>query len=137
MNDVAIIPPPSFESMRLAFVLAEDRLGHDPEFRNFFVRSFDLDSVGLARPGYLRAPSGTAYALIFIGRSGEAFPSGVEIHAIVPALEPIDEARTDRDLWAILQWMIAGIGGAWTIEALQATGRLFRIPAADLPAADL
>jgi hypothetical protein len=130
MSDVSIIPAPPLEGTRLAFVLAEDRLGHYPEFRNFFVRGFELDRVGLARPGYLRAPSGTAYALIFVGRSGEAFPSGLEIHAVVPALEPLDEAQTDRDLWAILHWMIAGIGGAWTIDALQATGRLFRIPAA-------
>ena len=129
MSNVSIIPEPLLEGTRLAFVLAEDRLGHYREFRDFFVRSFELDRIGLARPGYLCAPSGTVYALIFIGRSGEAFPSGLEIHAVVPALEPRDEAQTDRDLWAILQWMIAGIGGAWTIEALQATGRLFRIPA--------
>jgi hypothetical protein len=130
MSNVSIVPAPLLDGMRLAFVLAEDRLGHYAEFRDFFVRSFDLARVGLTRPGYLRAPSGMDYVLIFIGRSGEAFPSGVEIHAIVPALEPLDEVQTDRDLWAILLWMIAGVGGAWTIEALQATGRLFRIPAA-------
>ncbi len=130
MTGVSIIAAPPLEGTRLAFVLAEDRLGHYAEFRDFFVRSFDLDRVGLTRPGYLRAPSGTAYALIFIGRSGEAFPSGVEIHAVVPALEPLDDAMVDRDLWAILQWVVEGVGGAWTIEALQATGRLFRIPAA-------
>lgn len=125
-----IIAPPSLIGMRLAFVLAEDRLGHYPEFRDFFVRSFDLGRVGLSRPGYMRAPSGTAYALVFIGRSGEAFPSGVEIHAIVPALEPLDEAQVDQDLWAFLRWLVAGVGGDWTVEALEATGRLFRIPAA-------
>lgn len=129
MTGVSIIAAPPLDGMRLAFVLAEDRLGHYGEFRDFFVRSFDLDRVGLARPGYLRAPSGTAYALIFIGRSGEAFPSGIEIHAIVPALEPLDEGQVDYDLWAILQWIVEGVGAAWTIEALQATGQLFRIPA--------
>jgi hypothetical protein len=130
MTGVAIIAPPALHEMRLARVLAEDRLGHYPEFRDFFVRSFDLDRVGLARPGWLRAPSGAAYALIFIGRSGEPFPSGVEIHAVVPALEPLDEAQVDRDLWAILQWVVAGVGGVWTVEALQATGQLFRIAVA-------
>ena len=130
MNSVRIIPAPPLEGTRLAFVLAEDQLGHYPEFRELFARSFELDRVGLARPGYLRAPSGTAYALIFIGRSGEAFPSGVEIYAVVPALEPLDEAQTDRDLWAILQWVVEGVGGSWTVDALQATGRLFRIPPA-------
>jgi hypothetical protein len=130
MSNVNVVAAPLLDDMRLAFVLAEDRLGHYAEFGDFFVRAFDLDRVGLARPGYVCAPSGLVYALIFIGRSGEAFPSGVEIHAVVPALEPLDETRVDRDLWAILHWMVAGIGGAWTIEALQATGRLFRIPAA-------
>ena len=70
------------------------------------------------------------YALVFLGRSGEAFPSGVEIHAVVPALEPLDDAMVDRDLWAILCWIVDGVGGEWTVEALQATGRLFRIAAA-------
>lgn len=126
---ITVIPPPPLDGKRLAFVLVEDRLGHYAEFRVFFVRTFDLDRVGLARPGYVQAPSGNAYALIFLGRSGEAFPSGVEIRAIVPALEPLDDAIVDRDLWSILRWMIEGIGGEWTVEALEATGRLFRIPA--------
>jgi len=124
-----IVPPPSLTDMRLAFVLLEDRLNHYPEFRDFFVRAFDLDRIGLAQPGYVQAPSGITYALIFLGRSGEPFPSGVEIHAVVPALEPLDEAMSDRDLWAILRWMIEGIGGDWTTDALDATGRLFRIQA--------
>jgi hypothetical protein len=131
-----VVPPPSLDDKRLAFVLAEDRLGHYDEFRAFFVRAFDLDRVGLAQPGYVQAPSGTIYALVFIGRSGEAFPSGVEVYAVVSALEPIDEAAVDRDLWSIMRWMIDGIGGEWTTEAMETTGRLFRVPAsqdADIP----
>jgi len=131
MTTVSVVPEPSLDGMRLEFVLAEDRLGHYPEFRAFFAKTFDLDRVGLARPGYLRAPSAAIYALVFIGRSGEAFPSGVEIYAVVSALEPIDETSVDRDLWSIMGWMTDGIGGEWTKEALQATGRLFRIPAAE------
>ena len=98
--------------MRLAFVLAEDRLGHYSEFRAFFVRTFDLDRVGLAGPGYVRAPSGTVYAA---------------------ALEPIDETVVDGDLWSILRWMIEGVGGEWTTDAMTATGRLFRIPVSTVP----
>jgi hypothetical protein len=129
MTVVSVVPSPSLDGMRLAFVLAEDRIGHYPEFRAFFVRTFDLDRISLAQPGHVQAPSGTIYALIFIGRSGEPFPSGVEIHAIAPALEPLDETIVDRDLWSIMHWMIEGIGGEWTSDALDATGRLFRIPA--------
>jgi hypothetical protein len=124
-----VVADPSLDGRRLAFVLAEDRLGHYPEFRAFFARVFDLDRVGLTQPGYVQMPSGAIYALIFIGRSGEAFPSGVEILAVVSALEPIDAAIVDRDLWSILRWMIEGIGGEWTAEAMEATGRLFRVPA--------
>ena len=88
---------------------------------------FDLDRVGLTTPGYLTTPSGTIYELVFIGRSGEAFPSGVEIYAIVPALEPLDDAAVDHDLWAILRWMVDGIGGVWSADMLDATGRLYKL----------
>jgi hypothetical protein len=130
VTDVRAIAPPPLEGLRRAFVLAEDRIGHYPEFRRFFAATFGLDREGLARPGYVAAPSGGCYALVFIGRSGEPFPSGVEIHALVPALEPLDEGAVDRDLWAILRWMIEGVGGDWTVRDLDATGRLYRVPAA-------
>jgi len=127
---VTVVEPPDLADKRRALVLAEDRVGHYPEFRDYFVRIFDLDRIGLARPGYLVAPSGGIYELVFVGRSGEAFPCGVEINAIVDALEPIDEGVVDRDLWAILHWMIAGVGTPWSVENLDATGRLYRLPAA-------
>jgi len=130
MADVTVINRPTTVGSRRALVLTEDRLGHYPEFRVFFVRTFDLDRVGLSEPGFVQAPSGLAYALVFIGRSGEPFPAGVEVYAIVPALEPLDDEVVDRDLWAILGWMIDGVGPPWTVEGLQATGRLYRIPAA-------
>jgi hypothetical protein len=130
MTDVKVVAPPPLAGLRRAFVLAEDRIGHYPEFRRFFVETFDLDRDGLKQPGYLAAPSRNSYALVFIGRSGEPFPSGVEIHALAPALEPLDENIVDRDLWAILKWMIAGVGGDWTVRDLEATGRLYRAPAA-------
>jgi hypothetical protein len=130
MTEVAPIKTPSLEGKRLSFALAEDRLAHYPEFRDFFVRTFDLDRKGLSEPGYVRAPSGNAYALIFIGRSGTPFPSGLEIHAIVDAIEPIDGDVLDRDLWSILRWMIGGVGVPWTVEDFDRTGRLYRVPAA-------
>ena len=121
---------PSLEGKRLSFALAEDRLAHYPEFRDFFVRTFDLDRKGLSEPGFVRAPSGTIYALVFIGRSGAPFPSGLEIYAVVDALEPIDGDVLDRDLWSILRWMIDGVGAPWTVEDFDRTGRLYRVPAA-------
>ena len=130
MPDVTVIARPATEDIRAALVLTEDRLGHYPEFRAFFARAFDLDRIGLSEPGFVQAPSGLVYLLVFIGRSGEPFPTGIEIYAIVPALEPLDDEAVDRDLWAILRWMIDGVGAPWTVDELQATGRLYRIPAA-------
>jgi hypothetical protein len=130
MNDVTIIRQQDLSGKRLAFGLSEDRVGHYPEFRAFFARAFDLDRKGLAEPGFVRAPSGIPYILVFIGRSGEPFPTGVEISAVVDALEPIEGGVLDRDLRAILRWMIAGVGGPWTVEELDRTGRLYRAPAA-------
>ena len=130
MTSVTVAAPPDLTDKRRNLVLIEDRVGHYPEFREFFARTFDLARVGLTRPGYLTAPSGGLYELVFVGRSGEPFPSGVEINAIAEALEPLDEAVVDRDLWAILRWMIAGVGSPWSLEDLDATGRLYRLPAA-------
>lgn len=127
---IEVIDAPALAGKRRAFVLMEDRVGHYPEFRAFFDRTFDLGRVGLTRPGYVAAPSGMAYELCFIGRSGEAFPAGVEISVIVDALEPFDDAVVDRDLWEILRWMIEGVGAPWSVEDLDATGMLYRIPAA-------
>lgn len=130
MTGVVAVGKPELAGKRLAFALAEDRVGHYPEFRAFFITAFDLDRVGLSEPGYVRAPSGLVYALVFIGRSGEPFPAGVEIHAVVDALEPVADAVLDSDLWAILRWMIAGVGGAWSLEDFDRTGELYRVPAA-------
>lgn len=128
MTGVEIIEKQDLSGKRLEFALAEDRLGHYAEFRQFFAGAFDLNSKGLSEPGFVRAPSGTSYALVFIGRSGESFPSGLEISAVVDALEPIDGAVLDHDLWAILRWMIDGVGSPWSVEDLDRTGKLYRAP---------
>jgi hypothetical protein len=43
-------------------------------------------------------------------------------------LLPLDETTVDRDLWALLRWMIEGTGGDWTVDDLEATGRLYKVP---------
>ena len=52
-DTVTVVDTPDLRASRRAFVLAEDRVGHYPEFRAFFDRTFDLARVGLSRPGYL------------------------------------------------------------------------------------
>lgn len=130
MTRIEIVDQPRLEGTRRALVLTEDRVGHYPEFRDFFVRRFSLDSSGLSRPGYVRASSGMIYAFVFIGRSGEPFPDGLEIYALPDALEPLDEKSVDNDLWAMLGWIIEGVGGEWRLEDLDATGRLYKLDAA-------
>ncbi|WP_375788488.1 hypothetical protein ACE10Z_14380 [Bradyrhizobium sp. Pha-3] len=130
MTPIEVIENPTLDSKRRAFVLAEDRVGHYPEFREFFVRQFSLETNALSNPGYVRAPSGMVYALVFIGRSGEPFPDGIEIYALPDALEPLNEPEVDADLWALLTWMIAGVGGDWRTEDLDATGRLYQLSVA-------
>jgi hypothetical protein len=127
---VTVVASPDLTGLRRAFVRAEDRIGHYAEFRAFFERVFALDRLGLRVPGYVRAPSGSLYEFVFVGRSGEPFPAGVEISALVADLEPLDEAIVDCDLWAILRWMIEGVGAPWSPADLDGTGRLYRVPAA-------
>jgi hypothetical protein len=45
-------------------------------------------------------------------------------------LEPLNEADLETDLWALLRWMIEGVGGEWRVEELDATGRLYQLAAA-------
>jgi len=130
MTQIEIVDEPELVGTRRALVLTEDRVGHYPEFRNFFVRHFALDTAGLSRPGYVRAPSGMIYALVFIGRSGELFPDGVEVCALPAALEPLNETDVDTDLWALLSWVIEGVGGEWRVDDLTATGKLYQVSAA-------
>jgi hypothetical protein len=120
MTEVEVIEKPSLDGKRSALVLAEDRVGHYPEFREFFIRRFSLDTNSLSKSGYIRGPSGTIYSLVVIGRSGEPFPDGLEVYALVDALEPLSDEDVDTDLWAFLRWMIQGIGGEWKVEDLDA-----------------
>ena len=76
MAAVAVIAKPLAEGTRQALVLTEDRLGHYPEFRDFFVRTFDLDRIGLTEPGFVRAPSGDRVRIGVRGSKRRAFPVG-------------------------------------------------------------
>lgn len=109
-------------------LLTEPSMGHYPEFRAFLARTFGLDADRIGGPGLLSV-EGRFYELVLLGRSGTPFPSGVEIHALLPGLEPLDEDVADRDLWAVLEWLVDGVGGEWSAEDLVTTGRIYRVPA--------
>lgn len=107
-------------------VLTEPSVGHYPQFSAFLTETFGLQQDPLAAPGLLDV-DGRIYELVFIGRSGQPFPAGVEIAALVPGLEPMDTDRTDQDLWAILEWLVEGVGEPWSVEDLRTTGKIYRV----------
>jgi hypothetical protein len=112
---------------RVVPLLAEHDLGHYPQFRTFLARTFGLDDDPFGPPGLLQVDD-RIYEITFVGRSGRPFPDGAEVGALVPGLEPLDETAADRDLWAILHWLVDGVGGDWSSDALATTGRIYRIP---------
>src|ERR1700757_1966588 len=75
MSQVKIVAAPAETDIRLSFLLAEDRLGHYPEFREFFVRKFGLDDAGRDRPGYVQAPSGLLMRSYSSYVGGSRFPA--------------------------------------------------------------
>ena len=64
MTEVEVIEKPSHDGKRTALVLAEDRIGHYPEFREFFIRRFALDTNGLSKAGYIRALRNDLFARV-------------------------------------------------------------------------
>ena len=121
-------PPAALDMTRRELLLVEPQLGQVDAFRNFFRERFALDALGLSRPAYVLTRGGRWLELIFVGRSGEPFPSGVEIHARVPDLEPLDTAAAETDLAEFMQWMFDGVGPPWSGEAWRETARLYRLP---------
>jgi hypothetical protein len=115
---------------RTVFVLAEERLGHYPGFREALVKAFGLSPAHAdgGPPGYFRAASGREYQVVFLSRSGQRFPSGLEIHALVAGFDPVDAEAVDEDVWRFLEWLVPQVGGEWTLEALRSTGKVYRIP---------
>ena len=118
------------QKVRRVFVMAEERLGHYAGFREALAAAFGLSPAHAdgGPPGYFRAASGREYEVVFTSRSGQRFPSGLEIHALVPGFEPINPEATDEDIWHFLEWLIPRVGEEWTLEALKATGKVYKIP---------
>jgi hypothetical protein len=107
-------------------VLSDPDVGHYPEFAAFLVETFELAEKPLESPGLLDV-DGQVYELIFIGRSGRPFPAAIEIAALVPGLEPMNTDQTDKDLWAIMEWLIEGVGEPWSLKALRTTADIYRV----------
>ena len=121
---------------RRELVLTETRLDHYDEFRQFFRRELNLSpqDVDGRENLFFRGESGRIYELIFVGKTGRLYPAGLEILLLVEDIDPLPpEDEIDRDLWEFLRWMIGGVGGEWTLSALESTGYLYRVPFAQPP----
>ena len=118
------------QNYRRVFVMMEDRLGHYPGFREALVEAFKLTPAHAdgGAPGYFRAASGREYEVVFTSRSGLRFPSGLEINALVAGFDAIEPDATDEDIWRFLEWLIPRVGGEWTLDALKATGKVYKVP---------
>lgn len=125
---IAEPPQELLTGCRRELLLVEASLGADDTFRAFFRRQFNLDEVGLARPGHVCTPGGRWLEIIFLGRSGAPFPSGLEIHALIPALEPLVETLAEADLADFMMWMFTGVGSPWSPSAWRDTTRLYHLP---------
>jgi len=110
-------------------LLREPSLGHYPEFASFLSQRF-----GLAEDPFAAAPiveiNGRHYELIFSGRSGRSFPEGLEIHALVQGLEPLEVEQADADLMELLAWLLDSLDSPWSVDALRLTANVFKLPAA-------
>ncbi|MEO8158839.1 MAG: hypothetical protein ABI648_13660 [Betaproteobacteria bacterium] len=118
------------QNHRSVFVMIEERLGHYDGFREALVKAFSLTATHSdgGPPGYFRAPSGREYEVVFMSRSGQRFPSALEIRALIPGFDAVDPEAADEDIWRFLEWLIPRVGGEWTLEALQSTGKVYKIP---------
>lgn len=118
------------QNYRTVFVMTEERLGHYAGFREALVKAFSLTPAHAdgGEPGFFRAPSGREYQVVFLSRSEQRFPSGLEIHALAPGFDPVDPQAIDEDVWRFLEWLIPRVGGEWTLDALKATGKVYKVP---------
>ena len=44
----------------------------------------------------------------------------------------MDSVRAETDLWAIMEWLVEGVGEPWTVEMLRKTGAIYRITAVNI-----
>ena len=98
------------ENHRRELVMVEEVLRQTAEYWDEVRRQFDLGD-SLPRDRFLyRAPSGGLYDIIFIGRTDEPFPSGMEFWYLAEGFEQLPSKSTiDRDLWDFARDVVAGV----------------------------
>jgi len=107
-------------------VLREQAPAHYPEFLNFLNSKLSQDHGNL----FFRAPSGNIYVVRLV--SDEVTPPRHEILILVRKGDDteIGDENVNQELWPFLEWLLEGVGGEWTVNALRQTASIYRIPGA-------
>ncbi|MDI6857322.1 MAG: hypothetical protein QME71_03290 [Dehalococcoidia bacterium] len=124
-------PDVALEQYRRELVLREPSLRHYEEFGEFMRRHFRLTPADVAarRRVYFRSDGGRLYEIAFLGGTGGAFPSGLEIFLLMPELEATPEQDDiDADIWFFLRRVVEGVGGEWTLERFNRMVGLYGLP---------
>ena len=108
-------------------VLIEQSPDHYPEFNAFVQRELERGGGNL----FFRGISGMAYRVGAVAEKPGGL-RGVEICVRLAGggAQRVPGEVIDRDLWAFLEWLIQGVGGEWTLEALRKVGAIYRVPGA-------
>ena len=106
-------------------VLLEQSVGHYQEFQDFITKELRKNEGRL----YFRGKSGSVYAVGLIQQGDPDGLQGMEvcIRTSEGTQKPVSDV-IDLDLWAFFEWLIQGVGGEWTLEALQTTGSIYKVP---------
>ena len=98
------------ENHRRELVMVEEVLRQRLEFWEEIRRQFSLNDQ-LPRHRYLyRAPSGGLYDIVFIGRTDEPFPSGMEFWYLAEGFSQLPPRSTiDADLWTFAKDLVAAV----------------------------
>lgn len=121
---------------RRQVVLTEFQLGHVEAFRQVFAEHFSVAGRELpATPGWFRGPTGGLYEVVLTARTDQPVPAGLEVAALPERFVPLVSDDVDRDLWALLDWLLERVGSPWTREALGQIASIYRIPEAAPPSA--
>jgi len=115
---------------RRELVMVEELLRQTLEFWEEVRRQFSLDDT-LPRDRYLyRASSGGLYEIVFIGRTDEPFPSGMEFWYWAEGFNQLPpRSAINDDLWEFTRDLVSAVEerhpDAASLDALNAPGALF------------
>lgn len=100
----------NLENHRRELVMVEEVLRQRVEFWQQVRRQFALGDR-LTRDRYLhRAPSGGLYDIVFIGRSDEPFPSGMEFWYLAEGFDQLPpKSVIDADLWVFARDLVSAV----------------------------